>query len=64
MMLLYDLYRVLIQNDLLGKYSVKDILILLSQIRTLKIQDSRVKSEVTSKTATILKKLNINILPN
>jgi len=64
MMLLYDLYRVLIQNDLLGKYSVKDILILLSQIRTLKIQDSWVKSEVTSKTATILKKLNINILPN
>jgi len=36
----------------------------LSQIRTLKIQDSWVKSEVTSKTATILKKLNINILPN
>jgi transposase len=63
MMFLYDLYRRLSSSDLLIKYSAQDILMMLSQIRMLKIKDTWVVSESTKKLSENLKKMSLDLLP-
>jgi len=57
----YRLYQSLLKMDLLKKYSPKDILIHLSQIRKIKINDEWVFSETTHKISHLLKKLEEHI---
>lgn len=57
----YRLYRLLVDNSLLKKYSPNDVLIHLSRIYKLKIQDEWITSEIPKKTRNILEKLNIPI---
>lgn len=57
----YRLYQLLLKMDLLKKYSPKDVLIHLSQIRKIRINDEWVSSEATHKTSQLLKKLEIHI---
>lgn len=50
----YRLYRHLVDNSLLKKYSPNDVLIHLSRIYKLKIQDEWITSEIPKKTRNIL----------
>lgn len=53
----YRLYGVLVDNKLLKKYSVKDVLLNLSRIYKLRIQDKWVTSEIPKKSREIMEKL-------
>ncbi|MDI6886207.1 MAG: transposase, partial [archaeon] len=57
----YRLYRILADNSLLKKYTPNDLLIHLSRIYKLKIQDEWITSEIPKKTRDILDKINIPI---
>jgi transposase len=57
----YHIYNLLSENKLVSKYSVKDLLIHLSEIRKVKINNDWRLAEITSKTQTLLKKLDIPI---
>ena len=57
----YKTYGLLSDNDLLKRYSPKDVLIHLSRIHKLKVQDQWVTSEIPKKTRDILEKLNLPI---
>jgi len=57
----YKTYGLLSDNDLLKRYSPKDVLIHLSRIHKLKIQDQWITSEIPKKTRDILEKLNLPI---
>jgi transposase len=63
MMMIYDLYRNLHSNDLISKYSLKDIIQRLNQIRTIKIHEKWICSEINNKTLEIINKLYPGILP-
>jgi len=55
----YKVYRLLSDNDLLKRYSPKDVLIHLLRIHKLEIQDQWVTSEIPKKTRDILERLNL-----
>jgi len=57
----YRLYRILADNSLLKRYTPYDVLIHLSRIYKLKIQNEWITSEIPKKTRVILEKLNIPI---
>ncbi len=57
----YKLYRLLADKQLLKRFSPNDVLIHLSRIYKLKIQDKWVTSEIPKKTKTIMEKINIHI---
>ena len=57
----YYVYNLLSEKKLISKYSVKDILIHLTEIRKVKINNEWKLAEITSKTQTLLKKLDIPI---
>jgi len=57
----YRLYRILADNSLLKRYTPNDVLIHLSRIYKLKIQDEWITSEIPKKTRDIVEKLNIPI---
>ena len=55
----YKIYRLLAEKSLLRNYSPKDILIHLSRIYKLKIQDQWLTSEIPKKTRNIMEKLKL-----
>jgi len=57
----YKTYGLLSDNGLLKRYSPKDVLIHLSRVHKLKIQDRWVTSEIPKKTRLINEKLDIHI---
>lgn len=57
----YRTYGLLSDNDLLKRYSPKDVLIHLSRVHKLKIQEKWITSEIPKKTRLINEKLNIHI---
>jgi len=57
----YRLYKLLLDNDLLKKYSPKDVLIHLSRVKKLKVQKEWITSEIPKKTRLINEKLKIHI---
>jgi len=57
----YKTYKLLRDNNLLRRYSPRDVLIHLSRIHKLKIQDQWVTSEVPKKTRDILEQLYLPI---
>ena len=57
----YRIYKILSDNELLKKYSPKDVLIHLSRVKKLKIQKEWITSEIPKKTRLINEKLNIHI---
>jgi len=57
----YRIYRLLVDNKLLNNYSPHDVLIHLSRIYKLKIEDKWLTSEIPKKTRKIIEKLNIPI---
>ena len=57
----YRLYKRLLKNDLLKKYSPKDILMHLNTIKRVKINQKWVIAEIPSKSKTILENLQIPI---
>jgi len=59
--LYYKIYNKLLQTKLLSKYSVSDILLLLSTIRKVNISNQWYLAETTKPTQAILEKLNIHI---
>ena len=61
MMMVYKIYTMLKQQELLSRYSAEDILIYLKYINKLKIDGEWVTSEINAKTKILLKKLNIHI---
>jgi transposase len=63
MMMIYDVYKNLQAHNLTSKYSLKDILQRLNQIRTLKINEKWICSEINNKTLEIATKLYPDILP-
>ncbi|GCC10758.1 transposase DDE domain protein [archaeon] len=57
----YKIYSILKENKLLKKYSPNDVLIHLSRIYKLKVQEKWITSEIPKKTKNITEKLNIHI---
>jgi len=57
----YKIYKILSDNNLLKKYSPKDVLIHLSRIYKLKISEEWVTSEIPKKSRKIIEKLNLHI---
>ncbi|UCE53602.1 MAG: transposase [Desulfobacterales bacterium] len=57
----YHIYKLLSEKELIAKYSVKDMLMHLSEIRKIKINGVWKTAEITDKTKTLLKKLEIPI---
>jgi transposase len=64
MLLYYKIYNLLLNNDLLGRFSPKDVLTHLVRVHKLKIGDEWVTSEVPKKTRLIVEKLQIPIMQN
>lgn len=57
----YRLYRLLADNSLLKKFSTADVLVHLSRVYRLKIQDRWITAEIPKKTRDIMGKLSIPI---
>ncbi len=57
----YKLYSLLLDADLLAKFSVFDLLTMLSKISKIKIQNSWVLSEITSRSTKLFQKLGFHI---
>jgi transposase len=57
----YEIYMLIQKNELTSKYSPKELLMHLSEIKKIKINQNWVLSEFTNKTQKILDKLNIHI---
>ena len=57
----YRIYKLLSEKQLLSKFSPQDLLMHLTEIKKVKINDSWHTSEITSKTQKLLEKLNIPI---
>jgi hypothetical protein len=62
MLLYYKIYNLLLNNDLLGRYSPKDVLTHLARVHKLKIGDEWVTSEIPKKTRLIVEKLDLPIM--
>ncbi|MCS4541939.1 MAG: hypothetical protein HY929_06435 [Euryarchaeota archaeon] len=61
LVLYYRIYRLLIDKSLLNNYSPNDVLIHLSRIHKLKIEEKWLTSEIPKKTRKIIEKLNLHI---
>ena len=61
LMYYYKIYQILLKSNMLNKYSPLDIIGLLQQIRTLKIDDSWVMAEIPQKISKLMIKLGIPI---
>jgi len=59
LLMYYRIYRQLIENNLLRKYSPKDVLIHLARVYKIRIDNEWLTSEVPRKTRSIIEKLNI-----
>lgn len=57
----YKIYGSLIQKELLKKYSPRDVLMHLSKIHKLKINDKWITSEIPKKTKVLIEKLDTHI---
>ncbi len=57
----YKIYQLLIKKELLSKYSVKDFLIHLSEIKQVRINGKWHLAEINSKTKRLIEKLNIDL---
>ncbi len=57
----YKIYQLLIQNDLIQKYSTMDFFMMLKEIRIVKINDEWHKAEIIQRTIDLLKKVGIDI---
>jgi transposase len=57
----YAIYQRLLSKKLLSKYSSKDLLLRCAEIKKIKINSNWVLSEITSKTAKLLEKLELPI---
>jgi len=57
----YDIYMLIKKKELTDKYSPKELLMHLSEIKKIKIADKWVLSEFTNKTQKILDKLDVHI---
>jgi transposase len=57
----YHIYHLLSDKQFLAKYSIKDLLIHLAEIRKVKINNEWRLAEISAKTLTLLKKLDIPI---
>jgi hypothetical protein len=57
----YRIYKLLSEKLLLSKFSPQDLLIHLSEIRKVKINDSWHTAEITSKSRILLELLNVHI---
>jgi len=57
----YKIYQILLLEKLLSKYSVHDVLLHLSEIRKIKINNKWKLPEINNKTQKLFEKLNINI---
>jgi len=56
-----QIYLLLQGHGLNGKYSVKDFLIFLKDIRKIKINDQWHQAEITNTTLKLLKKIKLNV---
>ena len=61
MLYYYKLYSMLKDNGMLNRYSPKDILLYLMQIKKLKINDNWITSEIPVKIQKLLNKLRIQL---
>jgi len=57
----YQIYNLLLEKNLISKYSVSDILMHLTEIRKVQINDEWNLAEITGKTQKLLEKLNVHI---
>lgn len=57
----YRLYVLLVEKDLLSKYAPKDILLILKEIRSIKVNNQWQIAEYPKKIQNLLEKLNIHI---
>jgi len=57
----YKIYQLLIKHNLTSKYSPMDLIMFLSEIRKVKINNSWITAETTKKTGDLLNKLGIHI---
>lgn len=57
----YRIYKLLSENELLSKYSVKDFLLYLSEIKKIKVDNQWCLGEINCKILALLKKLKISI---
>jgi len=57
----YKIYCLLADNQILKRYSPNDVLVHLSRIYKLKVQEKWITSEIPKKTKNITEKLNIPI---
>ncbi|RLC65826.1 MAG: hypothetical protein DRI52_12705 [Chloroflexi bacterium] len=57
----YHIYNLLLEKNLISKYSVSDILMHLTEIRKVQINDEWKLAEITGKTQKLLEKLNVHI---
>ena len=57
----YKIYQLLLQKNLLSKYSVKDFLIHLCEIKKVNVNGQWHLAEINSKTKNLIKKLNLEI---
>ena len=61
LMYYYKVYQLLLKNDMLSKYSPIDILTMLLQIRTLKIDGTWITAEISAKMSKLMTKLGVPI---
>ena len=54
-------HNLLLEKNLISKYSVSDILMHLTEIRKVQINDEWNLAEITGKTQKLLEKLNVHI---
>ena len=57
----YSIYKLLSETQLLSKFSPRDILMYLGEIKKVKINEAWHTAEITKKTPKIMAKLNIPI---
>jgi hypothetical protein len=57
----YRIYQLLTKHELNGNFSPKDLISFLTEIKRVKINDKWYTAEITKKTATLLKKLELPI---
>jgi len=57
----YSIYQLLAKYELTGKYSPRDFILFLKEIRKVKINGNWHLAEITNKTEKLLQKLNIPI---
>jgi len=57
----YRLYQLLVKHEMNGKFSPKDLISFLIEIKRVKINDKWYTAEITKKTADLLKKLELPI---